>query len=170
MIALDNSAEDMDLADIQDHHEVGRINYRTFSKEWMHAVATGNAPGILCAVMCIAIYCQMTSQMLLFAVLLAGCCAVVFVVRKYEERQQSSTQRTGGIQKLRSKEDLDDEALAIKRFQRSFKPFVAWAAVSIAISFANAVFYPSMQLPSLIAIVALVVAVTFRFHLIDSNN
>ena len=101
--------------------------YRMFSLEWMYTVATENVTGIVVTVMCLALYCRLTSQMMLFALFWATALSIALIARKHGQRQVSAqpTATHGGIQSY----EATEEALAIQRFQLSYKPFVAFSVV-----------------------------------------
>lgn len=145
------------------------LRFRAFSKECLHTVLKGNVTGIVGVVMCLAIYCQLTSQILLLAVFLCGCSAVVLLAHKNEHRQAPMPRLDETIS-LHSRIAVNDEVIAIERFQQSYKPFVTWSIVCIIINFATAVLYQSEQRELCYVIISLMVTTKFRCYSSDSVN
>ena len=56
---------------------------RTFSPEWMHAIAAKNVFCFACTAMCIALYCYLMAQMLLFAMFLADCGVIYLLLHQH---------------------------------------------------------------------------------------
>ena len=142
-----------------------------FSPEWIHAAATKNAPYVACTVMCIALYFHLTSQMLLFSMILADCGAIFVLLRKYRYHQ-TAAQQIGATDDTQPFDFMEatDEALAIERFKRSFKPFVAFCLGCMLFEFVFAVVYPSSQVTVLYFLAFHMVNLLFRLYWVDYDD